>query len=591
MRRNAVLAPILALALVLPAAVAAEESWVERSDRNARILLDLQAKYGPEMAGFLGVEGLDEEVFQLPADLNDRSVADIESALVGLRARLAKETDPAVRQDLEILIRAADDSIRGTRLSERLELPYFNLPQTIFQGIRSLLDPQVAEERRPAALVRLRKYAGLVDGFEPITEQAEAFLRAAAKDPELIGPFRDDLEKDLANMPRFVAGVAQLFEANGVEGWQEPFNVLGHQLEAWEAFLREELMPRTRTDFRLPEELYRFNLEQSGIDMPVGELVSRAKVSFREIQNEMQAIAQLVAAERGYGSADYRDVIRELKKNQIVGDAILPHYRQRIAELETIIEREGIVTLPEREMRIRIASEAEAAQIPAPNMRPPRLIGNTGEMGEFVLPLRVPSADGSEISGFDDFTFDAASWTLTAHEGRPGHELQFASIVEKGVPIARALYAFNSVNVEGWALYAEAEMKPYLPLDGQLIALQHRLLRAARAYLDPGLQLGEIDRDTARRVLEQEVVLSPAMANQEVERYTFWAPGQAPSYFCGYSRLMELRTDVERMLGDRFDRKAFHDFLLAQGLVPPALQRQAVMDDFVAPRLAAAASD
>lgn len=590
MRRSAVLASTLALVLVLPAAVAAatDESWVERSNRNAQVLLDLQAKYGPETAGFFGVEGLDEEVFQLPPDLNDRSVADIEKALVELRSRLDAETDPAVRQDLEILIDAGEESIRGTRLSERLELPYFNLPQTIFQGIRSLLDDQVAAERRPAALVRLRKYAGLVEGYEPITEQATAFVRAVAKDPALIGPFRDDLEKDLANMPRFVAGVAQLFEANGIEGWQEPFNVLGHQLEDWEAFLREEVMPRTRDDFRLPEELYRHNLEQFGIDMPVEELVSRAKVSFREIQNEMQAIAQLVAAERAFESTDYRDVVRELKKNQIVGDAILPHYRERIAALEAIIERQGIVTLPEREMRIRIASEAEAAQTPAPNMRPPRLIGNSGEMGEFVLPLRVPSADGSEVSGFDDFTFDAASWTLTAHEGRPGHELQFASIVETGVPIARALYAFNSVNVEGWALYAEAETKPYLPLDGQLVALQHRLLRAARAFLDPGLQLGEIDRETARRVLEEEVVLSPAMANQEVERYTFWAPGQAPSYFCGYQRLMELRTDVERVLGERFDRKAFHDFLLAQGLVPPALQRRAVMEEFVPARLAAA---
>lgn len=47
------------------------------------------------------------------------------------------------------------------------------------------------------------------------------------------------------------------------------------------------------------------------------------------------------------------------------------------------------------------------------------------------------------------------------------------------------LFAFNSVNVEGWGLYAEAEMKPFEPLDGQLIALQHRLLRAARAFLDP----------------------------------------------------------------------------------------------------------
>jgi len=221
-------------------------------------------------------------------------------------------------------------------------------------------------------------------------------------------------------------------------------------------------------------------------------------------------------------------------------------------------------------------------------MRPPRLIGNTGEMGEFVLPLRIPAEEGEEEIGFDDFTFDAASWTLTVHEGRPGHELQFASIVEKGLSQARALFAFNSVNVEGWALYSEAELKPYMPLDGQLISLQHRLLRAARAILDPGLQLGEIDRDQAFRVLEDEVVLSHGMALQEVERYTFWAPGQATAYFTGYQRLMELRADAERLLGDAFDRKAFHDFILAQGLVPPALLRQAVMADFVAPRLAAA---
>jgi len=241
-------------------------------------------------------------------------------------------------------------------------------------------------------------------------------------------------------------------------------------------------------------------------------------------------------------------------------------------------------------MRIRLASEAESARVPAPNMSPPRLIGNTGEMGEFVLPLRVPAEAGEESIGFDDFTFDAAGWTLTAHEGRPGHEMQFAAMIEHGVSQARVLYAFNSVNVEGWALYAEAEMKPYEPLEGQLIALQHRLLRAARALLDPGLQLGEISRDEAFRVLEGDVVLSHAMALQEVERYTFWAPGQAPSYFCGYQHLMELRTDVERQLGERFDRRAYHDFLLAQGLLPPSLLRKAVLENFVAPRLAEEAS-
>ena len=320
--------------------------------------------------------------------------------------------------------------------------------------------------------------------------------------------------------------------------------------------------------------------------MPLEELESRAKTSFREIQNEMQTVAALVARERKLPSSDYREVIRALKKEQLQGDAILTHYNQRVKDLEALIREAQVVTLPQRPMRVRLASAAESAATPAPNVSPPRIIGNTGEAPEFVLPLRIPGEAGAADTAFDDFTFAAASWTLTAHEGRPGHELQFSSMIEKGVSLARAFFAFNSVNVEGWALYAEAEMKPLLPAEGQLIALQHRLLRAARAFLDPGLQTGKISREEAFRTLEEDGVFSHAMALQEVERYTFRSPGQAPSYFVGYSRLMELRTDAERLLGERFDRRAYHDFVLGQGMLSPALLRQAVMEQWVAPQLA-----
>ncbi len=561
------------------------DDWVARSDANSALMMEVFARFAPEAAGQFGVDGLDEQISQLPLDLDDQVNAMLEAALVEFESRLANESHASVRQDLEILIDAAEQELEGTEVTNKYELPYFNLPQTVFQGVRSLLDDQVPAERRPAALVRLRRYAGLEEGYTPIVEQAMAYVRARLDEPDLQGPFQEDLAKDRANGPRFIAGIQQLFDKYEIAGYEEAYGALTSQLEAYDAFLESELAPRARESFRLPAELYAFNLKGVGIDMPVAELVSRAKVSFREIQNEMQAVAGLIATERDLPSSDYRAVIAELKKEQLVGEAILPHYEGRIRQLEDLIEEHGVVTVPDRDMRIRLASEAESAQVPAPNMRPPRLFGNTGEMGEFVLPLRIPSADGEEEIGFDDFTFEAASWTLTGHEGRPGHELQFASIVEKGVSQARVAFAFNSVNVEGWALYQEAEMKPYLPLEGQLISLQHRLLRAARAFLDPGLQLGSIERDEAYKVLENEVVLSRAMASQEVERYTFRSPGQATAYFCGYTRLMELRTDAERLLGDDFDRQAYHDFILAQGLLPPSLLRKAVMEEFIGPRV------
>lgn len=70
-------------------------------------------------------------------------------------------------------------------------------------------------------------------------------------------------------------------------------------------------------------------------------------------------------------------------------------------------------------------------------------------------------------------------------------------------------------------------------------------------------------------MLEQDVVESPASAEQEVERYTYRAPGPANSYYYGFTRLIALRIDPEAALGTKFDQKRFHDSILAQGLLPP----------------------
>jgi uncharacterized protein (DUF885 family) len=274
--------------------------------------------------------------------------------------------------------------------------------------------------------------------------------------------------------------------------------------------------------------------------------------------------------------------MRELKKQQLVGESILPFYQERLKQIEKIIVDKQIVSLPDRPARIRIATAAETAEQPAPHMSAPPFVHNTGQKGEFVLPLNIPAGPGQTASEqYDDFTFDAAAWTLTAHEARPGHELQFDSMLEHGVSLARVRYAFNSTNVEGWGLYSEYLIRPHMPLEGQLVSLDYRLMRAARAFLDPELQSGKIQPEEAFRVLEQDVVQSHAFAQEEVERYTYRAPGQANSYFYGYTKLIALRKETEATLGPKFNQKKFHDFILAEGLLPPDLMRKAVLEDFV----------
>jgi len=575
-------AKVLLLFLVSGLATAAEpQAWVQESNEHAKVLLEVLARFGPEGATQIGVEGYDDQVADLKPKVYQRSQDATRDALKELQKRLGKATDSSVKQDLEIMIQAAEDNLRSNELSEKLLLPYYPVSRIVFSGIRVLIDPRVSRERQAMAVTRLKRYAGMEAKSTPIAELARDRTEERLGKKGLLRPFKGEIEQNLADTPQLIAGVRDLFAKSGLEGWQDAMAAIDKQLTAYDAWVKDTLLPQARADHRLPPELYADNLKQFGVDISPEQLIQRSLVSFIEIQNEMRALAPLVAKEKKLKSSDYRDVIRALKAKQVTGEAILPLYVKRLAATEEIIRREKVVTLPERKAVIRLASAAESAMQPAPNMRPPRLIGNTGEYGEFVLPLVVPGKEGREALRMDDFTHEAGTWSLTAHEARPGHELQFASMVEKGISTARAVFAFNSVNIEGWGLYSEAEMKPYLPLEGQLFALQFRLQRAARMFLDPMVNLGQLTPEQVKDFLMKDVVLSEAMSQQEVDRYTFRAPGQATAYFYGYQRLLETREKAQLALRDKFDRKAFNDFVLSQGLLPPRLLEKAVMEDFV----------
>lgn len=578
--RRTALALFLSLA-VGGAAAAADSGWVARSNADAQPLLKVFGDFSPETAGQLGIPGYDERVADLKPEVGARFRRASGEARQALQAKLATEKDPQVRQDLEIMIDSAQRQIDSSAINEKYLLPFTDVGQTVFQGEFALLQDEVPAKRRASALVRLKRYTGLEKGYTPLTELAKQRFTERMADAQLRGPFKREVEQALANTQRYSEGIRKLYAKYKIAGADAALAALDSQLKDYAEWARSTVLPRTREDFRLPEDLYADNLKNVGLDIPPRELVAKAELAYTEIRNQMQALAPLVAKAHGLAVSDYRDVIRALKKDQLPTDQIEPTYHEVIGQIEDIIRRERIVSLPKRAMIMRLASEAETAAQPAPHMDPPALVGNKGERGTFVLPLGNPSASGDTSDSYDDFNHKGGTWTLTAHEGRPGHELQFSAMVERGVSLARTLFAFNSVNVEGWALYAEAEMQPYEPLDGQLFALQARLMRAARAILDPKLNLGEISAERAYEVLTQDVVLSPAMARQEVDRYTFRAPGQANAYFYGYTKLMELRAEAELALGKKFDRLAFNDFVIGQGLLPPALLHRAVMEDFI----------
>ena len=559
-----------------------ERSWIESSNQYTRMLLAVEYKHHPEAGSRQGLKEYDRDISQPSWADQDQQRQEMTAVLATLKTAVGQQRQREVAQDLEIIIREVEIGFKEEDFARAHEVPFLNASREVFQGIQFLLDDQTPAERRPAAVERIRKYAGMEANYKPITEILKLRTLEQMAKPGMIFPWRTELETELARDSNYIDGIAALFEKYRLQDWLEPYGKLKFQLADYDAWLKATVLPKARTDFRLPPEEYALCLQDFGIDIPPDQLAGMAHKAFDDIQAEMKPIAAQIAQQRHLPSSDYRDVLRALKKEQIVGDAILPLYQGRLAEIEKIITEHQIVSLPDRPARIRLATAAETTQQPAPHMVPPPFLHNTGEKGEFVLPLNIPAGPGqTSTEKYDDFTFDAAAWTLTAHEARPGHELQFDSMVEHGVSLARVLYAFNSTNVEGWGLYSEAIIKPYMPPEGQLVSLDYRLLRAARAFLDPELQSGKIQPADAYRILEQEVVQSHAFAEEEVERYTYRMPGQANSYFYGFTRLIDLRKETETALGAQFNQKRFHDFILAQGLLPPDLMREAVREKFI----------
>jgi hypothetical protein len=569
-----------AAAAAAPAPARAEPAWVTASNLETTRLLKAQAVFQPEGASSAGLVEYDGRAMDLGPRINERYIAAMQVERAHLAQRLAAEQDRQVRQDLEILIKSVDEDIEGIRLNEKYLLPFVDVPQAFYGSLQALLDEQLPATRRAKALELLQRYTGLYPGSTPLARQAKDRFTEKLGNQALVGPVKARVERSINNTPTYIKGIRELFAKFKIDGAAPALAAMDKQLTDYVEWERSVVLPKARTDFRLPPELYAYRLKTIGIDIDPMLLVQRAQVEFMETRNAMQALAPLVAREKGIAASDYRGVIRALKKETIPNDRLEQTYKEVNTALEAAIKRERVVDLPARPMIMELASEAESAAQPAPHMNPPPLIGNTGEQGKFILPVGNPTAAGAG-EAYDDFNYPGATWTLSAHEGRPGHELQFTAMVERGVSQARTLYAFNSVNVEGWALYAEAEMVPSEPLEGQMIALQLRLLRAARAMLDPMLNLGQINREEAGRVLSEEVMLSAPMARQELDRYTFNSPGQAGSYFYGYSRILQLRAETEVALGAKFDRLAFNNFLLDQGLLPPDLLARAVREDFV----------
>src|SRR5256885_3581114 len=210
-------------------APAQDRSWIERSDRQTAMVFETLGAFYPEWMSELGVERFDTAVM----DLKPGRIKRIDAALAASAKRVAAakdaEKDARVRADLDLVIDALERFRRTGALEYRLLVPVDDLPRQLFEGLRVLLDERNPQPRRAHAVERLRGYAGMAPASVPIAQLARERTAERAQ-AGLLWPYRGEVEQQLHNCERYIAGMAQLFQVSKLAGWEPAHERLAEQL-------------------------------------------------------------------------------------------------------------------------------------------------------------------------------------------------------------------------------------------------------------------------------------------------------------------------------------------------------------------------
>jgi uncharacterized protein (DUF885 family) len=163
---------------------------------------------------------------------------------------------------------------------------------------------------------------------------------------------------------------------------------------------------------------------------------------------------------------------------------------------------------------------------------------------------------------------------ITVHEGIPGHYFQLCLSWKHEDPIRRHYY--DSGANEGIGFYAEEMMLQAGLFDDsphtREIIYNFMRLRALRVEVDVKLALGEFTLEQAAKYLQEKVPMDANTARQEAIAFST-GPGQAITYQIGKLQIMRFLAEARMQQGEKFNLRAFHDFVWKNGNVPIALQR------------------
>ena len=337
-------------------------------------------------------------------------------------------------------------------------------------------------------------------------------------------------------------------------------------------FLREEYLPQSRVGIGIKEvpngrKWYEYLARyHTTTDLTPDEIHEIGLQEVARIRSEMEDVMESVAWE-----GDFRSFLEFLRTDPQfyyeTGEELLDAYRAMSKKIDaympTLFNKlprapYGVIPIP-----MESAPFTTTAYYNAPS---------AGRPGYFYANLYKPETRPKyEIP------------VLTVHEAVPGHHHQISLAQElENVPNFRNYLSFTAF-VEGWGLYSEQlgeSMGLYEDPYDKIGQLTYDMWRAIRLVVDTGMHYKDWTRDDAINLFLENTAKTQQDIENEVDRYIAW-PGQALAYKIGQLKIMELRDKAKAELGDNFDIRDYHDFILSFGSIPLSIMEEKV-DEFIA---------
>jgi len=445
-----------------------------------------------------------------------------------------------------------------------------------------------------------RDFAPLEDRLSCLADRLEQFPRLFAQVRETLQPARapkihaetavDQNRGILSMLDNMVKPNLDRLSTAERERLVKAMAVARDAVQKQQEWLESELLPRAAGDFRLGAKLYDQKLAFAlYTPMTRQQVRTQAERQLRELHERMYAIAKDVYRKQ-YPYTEFPADPPEAYKQAIIRaclelacaelpnpDRIVEEATGALKRATAFVRQKDLVTIPPDPLEIILMPEFRRG-VSLAYCDSPGVLDIGQKTFYAVAPLPKDWTPQQVQSYLREYNTRSLH-NLTAHEAMPGHFLQLAH--SHRYPGKLRAVLGSGPFVEGWAVYIEWMMleEGFYENDPlmQLVVLKWYLRDVTNAILDQAVHVDGISEAQAMKLLIEDGFQEEREAAGKWRRACLTS-AQLSTYFVGYLEHVQLRKDVEKAWGDKFNLKTYHDTVLSFGSPPVQFVRSLMLD-------------